>query len=907
MGISGLLPFLKNASRPANIRDFKGCTVAIDVYCWLHKGAFGCAEQLVRGEQTDGYIRYVMKYVNLLLHYGVKPILVFDGRNLPSKKEVELERRKRRRENKEKAAQFLREGRNKEARECMQRCVDITPEMARSCIVACRERNIDCIVAPYEADAQLAFLNTSGIAQIVITEDSDLTSFGCDRIMFKLNDSGDCVLYEKSALPSVFGLTADCFTFDKFRYMCIMSGCDYLASLHGIGLAKAKTFWAKVSNPDIRAVLPKIPCYLKKPGLIVNQAYIDGFVQANYTFLHQLVFDPITRTLRPLTDYPSWKQASDFPYCGEILDDETSLQMALGNLDLHSLRKVDHFNPDVQQPFVKSKYGARATHASMWSKSYKPGNSFQNVTSNLEAPSTKGKEMVVSTAFGNFQKKSTESKSNNQTAAKRKFLESSTYKAAAKKRVPTYDEETIEAQLMEDEDEEESVEEPVRKKMRIDDNASKKVVDNKNVKTVSKYFAFNKTDNDTPNDGKNEDSDEERIKNCEDSDEEKEDIGKVEARNRRTTTEDCGNWFEDIEVGASHEGKFIYRTDLEKSEEKENHGKIKKESILNKFKAVPKTADLKQNPKSVLSELSSSGSENGSAAVEEEEKIRKRNPFAKKLQKCSPSKKLSLSPKKQESPNENSATPDGDQQSVKYESFSQISVNSESLSQKSVIYESFSQTSVEIPASQLSMYSMDSESITFTPSSSQITENDEAEYSTDKKSPNSSNVKKVSPVLRIGLSRNFTPRTSLEGLSEKSSTSGPSRNFTPRTSLDGLSEKSKSLLNGTSPVSSPSITPGFFFTNTQKVSPGTPKPPTISQNNQDIGLSSKTISPVTSKPQNSGLISSKGPTPLTSKLGPARVSGLSKKQKPGGLGGLGGLKQPSVLAMFTRQPKKADL
>ena len=35
-----------------------GCTVAIDAYCWLHIGAFGCAEQLV-----CRYIKYVMKYV----------------------------------------------------------------------------------------------------------------------------------------------------------------------------------------------------------------------------------------------------------------------------------------------------------------------------------------------------------------------------------------------------------------------------------------------------------------------------------------------------------------------------------------------------------------------------------------------------------------------------------------------------------------------------------------------------------------------------------------------------------------------------------------------------------------------------------------------------------------------------
>lgn len=42
-------------------------------------------------------------------------------------------------------------------------------------------KGVDCIVAPYEADAQLAFLNKSGIAQLVITEDSDLVLFGCEQ------------------------------------------------------------------------------------------------------------------------------------------------------------------------------------------------------------------------------------------------------------------------------------------------------------------------------------------------------------------------------------------------------------------------------------------------------------------------------------------------------------------------------------------------------------------------------------------------------------------------------------------------------------------------------------------------------------------------------------------------------
>ena len=53
MGIQGLLPFLKKIHVPINIAKFTGCTVAIDAYCWLHKGAFSCAEKLVLGEKTD--------------------------------------------------------------------------------------------------------------------------------------------------------------------------------------------------------------------------------------------------------------------------------------------------------------------------------------------------------------------------------------------------------------------------------------------------------------------------------------------------------------------------------------------------------------------------------------------------------------------------------------------------------------------------------------------------------------------------------------------------------------------------------------------------------------------------------------------------------------------------------------
>lgn len=53
MGITGLIPFLGKSSRRGSIKEYAGQTVAIDAYCWLHKGAFSCAEKLVMKEPTN--------------------------------------------------------------------------------------------------------------------------------------------------------------------------------------------------------------------------------------------------------------------------------------------------------------------------------------------------------------------------------------------------------------------------------------------------------------------------------------------------------------------------------------------------------------------------------------------------------------------------------------------------------------------------------------------------------------------------------------------------------------------------------------------------------------------------------------------------------------------------------------
>ncbi|VIO91030.1 XPG I-region family protein [Brugia malayi] len=350
MGIHNLLPFVKKACRQGNISEFAHQSVAVDISCLLHRGLIGCADKVAQGCETDFYIRYVLKYVKALLAIGCHVILVFDGQMLPAKKETNNSRREKRDFHKQRGDLLMSEGRASEAYNCFKRSATLTPKVIENAIQAFRHLNmVDVIVAPYESDAQLTFLTKTKMAQAVVTEDSDLIAFGCEKIIFKMDPNGSCVIFDQSLLPKCLcRALAENFDFDKFRRICILSGCDYLqAGLPGVGLNKAAAFFAKTNGRNLYQVLPRLPRYLNKNSLKVTKQFIDDFIRAENTFLYQIVFDPVEKRQRPLNEYPlnqqsneddrefhSSSQESDnyFSYAGSIQSPEIATSFALGNI-----------------------------------------------------------------------------------------------------------------------------------------------------------------------------------------------------------------------------------------------------------------------------------------------------------------------------------------------------------------------------------------------------------------------------------------------------------------------------------------------------------------------------------------------------------------------------------------------
>lgn len=222
-------------------------------------------DKIHMGEETQSYLNYVNKYIKELLALGCHVVMVFDGRPLPAKKSTNDDRREQREKRKEHAELLLAKGMEREARDTYRMATSISADIVEKTIQHFRSfSNVDIVVAPYEADAQLAYLMQANLVDAVITEDSDLIVFGCEKIYFKWQSAtGECSVYEKENLKKCFTgeLGGDKFDFEKFRRICILAGCDYLqAGLPGVGLSTAAKFFALTSIKDLRTVCKVRQC-----------------------------------------------------------------------------------------------------------------------------------------------------------------------------------------------------------------------------------------------------------------------------------------------------------------------------------------------------------------------------------------------------------------------------------------------------------------------------------------------------------------------------------------------------------------------------------------------------------------------------------------------------------------------
>lgn len=307
-----------------------------------------CLIQLV-----SRFVDFAMHRVRMLQHFNVTPYIVFDGDYLPSKAATEADRAKRREESKKAGFELLKAGKASQAYLEFQKAVDVTPEMARQLIDDLKKSGVQYLVAPYEADAQMVYLERKGIIDGILSEDSDLLVFGAKCLLTKLDQYGNCIEINKADFCACREISLTGWSDSEFRQMAILSGCDYLASISNMGL---KTAYRMVRK---HKTIEKVVRMLQFDGkFVVPKGYLEAFHQAELTFLHQRVFCPVAQTLVLHTEPHHPIDVDKMPFIGAYVEPKIAQGVASGDL-----------NPMTKLPILLSSSKKMVTTTTPWTSS----------------------------------------------------------------------------------------------------------------------------------------------------------------------------------------------------------------------------------------------------------------------------------------------------------------------------------------------------------------------------------------------------------------------------------------------------------------------------------------------------------------------------------------------------------
>ena len=141
------------------------------------------------------------------------------------------------------------------------------------------------VVAPFEADAQMAHMALSGAVSAVITEDSDLIAYGVPRVLLKMDKNGAGFEVAAAELPRCREMALGGLSGEQFTQLCVLAGCDFAPSVAGVGPRKAAQLLRRFRTAAA------VVRHMRFEGAPVPRDYERTLQDAIWTFAHQFVFD----------------------------------------------------------------------------------------------------------------------------------------------------------------------------------------------------------------------------------------------------------------------------------------------------------------------------------------------------------------------------------------------------------------------------------------------------------------------------------------------------------------------------------------------------------------------------------------------------------------------------------------
>lgn len=215
MGIKNLKKILKNHNLIKQIKldDIRGKQIAIDLSLTIYQLiSIGSTRNIQHDGKNTHHIQGIFYKTAKLLLQNITPVYFFDGAP-PAEKDNTLAKRRE------------------------TRTLKVPKSAFGEVLEILNLFGVECVMSPGEAEAQAARYVQDGLLFAVMTEDTDVIPLNAKMI---LQDKNKFYMIDPSEVYAALKMTRE-----QFVDFCILLGCDYSATLPGIGPVTAEKYILK--------------------------------------------------------------------------------------------------------------------------------------------------------------------------------------------------------------------------------------------------------------------------------------------------------------------------------------------------------------------------------------------------------------------------------------------------------------------------------------------------------------------------------------------------------------------------------------------------------------------------------------------------------------------------------------
>ena len=252
MGIRGLNTFIKKVCPECitsnKITKYEGKTFGIDASILLYKYRhISNIDKSLVNSHIIGFINRIKYYIK----HNITPVFIFDGIP-PEQKKITLKKRqiiKRKIYEKIEVLQELKPLNETEKNEINNEIYNLSKQIinvTKSHVIEVKELldllGINYYDAPDEAEKYCVFLQQNNIIDYIITDDTDIFTFGGINVI-KSSIKNDLIEIDIKLFLSKMN-----YSYKKFIDFCILSGCDYLPFVPSLAINTVYSLFKKLDN-----------------------------------------------------------------------------------------------------------------------------------------------------------------------------------------------------------------------------------------------------------------------------------------------------------------------------------------------------------------------------------------------------------------------------------------------------------------------------------------------------------------------------------------------------------------------------------------------------------------------------------------------------------------------------------